>query len=256
MSRKKYKLSTVKSKKTGNNIAFKYIKAQIKKKPASLLALAAGRTTDGLHKLISNSAKKNPHFWRQVKVLQIDEIVGAKPTSSLSFNFELNCELKDLFKIIKTKNVCLINGNQNFKKTISNLKKFISKNKGIDLITLGIGPHYDPHIAYNTKGKAFLNSSVHVVKLHPKTARNIKKRIKEKKGGIKKSFKKGVTLGIKDILGAKKAILLAYGEEKSRSLDLAFNKNIDVKNVPGSALQLHKNLYIVTDKLAGKCLVK
>lgn len=244
----KKKISTVKSQKEGNLKAFKIIEKQILSKPNSLIGLAVGKTTDGLHELISKDCKKNPKKWKRVKLFQIDENLGIPPNSPLSFNFEIRSELRSLFKIVNKKNVFLMNGKKDPKKTIKEANDFIKKNGGIDLITLGIGPEYDPHIAYNTTGKSSLNSKLRVVELHPKASKKLSDLYK----GI---AIKGITLGIKDILDTKKALLLAYGKDKSKSLKLALSKKIDMKKASASALKLHRDLEVILDKDASSLLV-
>jgi len=170
------KLVIAKNKKKGDIKAFEVIKKQIIKKPDSLIGFAVGKTTDGLYKLISKDAKKNASVWKRVKLFQIDEKIGISSNSANSFNFEIRKELKDLLKIIKKENVFLIDGIKNPKKTIKEAYSFIRRNKGIDLIILGIGPEYDPHIAYNTTSKSSINSRMRVVKLHPKTVQETYRR--------------------------------------------------------------------------------
>lgn len=238
------KLFIAKNIRNGDKKAFEVIKKQVLRKPDSLIGLAVGKTTDGLHKLISKDAIKNKKIWSRLKIFQIDENLGLKPTDSLSFNNEIKGELKSLIKLLPKKNIFLINGKQNPKFTISKGYSFIKKNKGIDLIILGIGPEYDPHIAYNTCGKSLLNSRFRVVDLHSKIAEKIKAR----KGLPRQAPTiKGITLGIKDILEAKKALLIAYGKEKAGSLKIAFKK-VDIKKSSASALLLHKDLVVVADK--------
>ena len=245
------RLHIAKNKKLGNKKAFEIIKEQILKKPDSLIALAAGKTTDGLHKLISRDSMKSPTRWEKVKVLQIDENLEASPYSSLSFNFELRKELKQLFKILNPKNIFFINGMKPPKQTIKEMYKFIKQNKGINLITLGIGPDYDPHIAYNTSGKSSLKSKIRVVALHSKTIKKIQCR-----GVACNAPTKGITLGVKDILDAKKILLIAYGKEKAKSIKLAFgDKKVNMKKASASALLLHESLIVVVDKEAGISLL-
>lgn len=223
--------------------AFEIIKKQVLIKPSSLIGLAVGKTTDNLYKLISKDAKKNPRFWKRIKIFQIDENLGISPSSSLSFNSELRKELKELIKVLPQKNIFLINGRKTPEVIIKETYKFIKKNKGIDLIALGLGPKYDPHIAYNTTGKSSINSRMRVVDLHPKTAIKIKSQLQIK----------GITLGIKDILECKKALLIAYGKDKAKSLKLALSK-VDMKKSSASALLLHKDLHVVVDRDAAKHL--
>ena len=232
--------------------AYKIIKAQIAKKPDSLIGLAVGKTMDALYTLVSKDAKNNSIFWRKVKLFQIDENLGISPNSTFSFNHEVRKELKELIKIINPKNLFLINGQENLKFIIKQAYGFIKKNKGFDLIILGLGPEYDPHIAYNTTGKSFLNSKMRVVDLHPKLIESIKKKMH--KGTPGRVSKKGITLGIKDILEAKKILLIAYGKEKAKSIKLAFSGKVNLKKASASALQLHKDLIVVVDKHAGLSL--
>lgn len=234
------KFHITKNKKLGSKKAFAILRKQVLKKPDSLIALAAGKTTDGLHGLIAMDAKKFPKKWKRIKILQIDENLGISPDLPGSFNFELRKELKPLFKILPSKNLFLIAGLKNPNKTIKEAYRFIKQNKGIDLITLGIGPAYDPHIAYNTIGESSLKSKMRVIR-----------RIVACNDPTM-----GITLGIKDILDAKKVLLIAYGKEKAKSIDLAFNKKVNVKRVPASALQLHKDLTIVMDKDSARLLYR
>jgi glucosamine-6-phosphate deaminase len=234
-----------KNKKSGDKKAFSIIKKQILTKPSSLIGLAVGKTTDGLYKLINNNSVKTPIFWRKTKLFQIDENIGFSPDSKLSFNREIKRELKNLLKIVKKNNVFFIDGAKNPAKTIKEGYKFIRKNKCVDLIILGLGPKYDPHIAYNTSGKSTLKSAFRVVDLHPRIAKKLLKKNKKLKG---------ITLGIKDILQAKKILLIAYGEEKAPSVKLALNGNVNLKKASASSVTLHKNLDVVLDKYAAKYL--
>src|SRR3990167_7275980 len=197
----KRKILITKDKKSGDKKAFEVIKNQILKKPDSLIGLAAGKTIDDLYKLISKDVSLNPNKWKKVKLFQIDENLGVKPDSSISFNLEIRDKLKPLFKTVNPKNVFLMDGSKNPKETIKKANEFIRKNKGIDLIILGIGAEYDPHIAYNTTGKSSIDSKMRVVDLHPIVIKKIRCR-----GLMQQPPVKGITLGIQDILKSRKAL--------------------------------------------------
>ncbi|MBI3590839.1 MAG: 6-phosphogluconolactonase [Candidatus Melainabacteria bacterium] len=235
---------TGKNKELSDKKAFEIIKTQVLKKPDSLIGIAVGKTTDGLYKLISKDAVKSTKKWRKIKLFQIDENLGAHPSSPVSFNFEIRKELKQLLNILNSKNIFLMDGTEKPKKTIKEAYKFIKSNGGIDLIILGIGPEYDPHVAYNTTGKSALNSRMRVVDLHPKV---IEKLVRAYHGKPQRKIK-GITLGIKDILETKKALLIAYGKEKAKSFKLILKKKVNMKKGSVTALLLHKNLEIVVDK--------
>lgn len=238
--------TTYKYKNTNNadKKAFELISNLILKNPEALIGLAVGKTTDGLHKLISKDAKKHPQKWRKIKIFQIDETYGISPNSPLSFNHEIRTELKDLIKILNKKNFFLIDGKKNYKQTIKEAYAFIKKHKGFDLITLGIGPEYDPHIAYNTCGKSSLKSKMRLVELHPKISEKINLR-----RDILHTPTYGITLGIADILKSKTVLLMAYGKDKKRSLKLAFDGKVNLKKASASALQKHNNLFVIISEI-------
>ena len=266
------KLLIAKNKSSGDKKAFEIIKAQVMKKPGSLIGLAVGKTTDGLYKLISRDAVKNPKTWKKVKLFQIDENLRVAPNLKISFNYEIRKKLKNLLEVTNSKNIFLMDGTENPNKIIKSAYKFIHKNKGIDLIIIGIGHEYDPHIAYNTTGKSGLNSRMRVVDLHPKAIHVIVRRLEEStrqshnvleiaspepalsEANVARNNIQGITLGIKDILETKKVLLIAYGKEKAKSIKLAFKGKVNSKRASASALQLHKNLEVVIDKNAGKYL--
>ena len=239
-------LFIAKNKKFGDKIAFEVIKKQIIAKPDSLIGFAVGKTTDRLYGLISKDVLNHQKIWKKIKIFQIDENLGVSPKSPLSFNHEIKKELKNLLRVVNPKNIFLMDGTKNPKITIKEGNDFIRKNKGMDLIILGLGPEYDPHIAYNTTGKSGLDSKMRVVKLHPET---IKKMVR----ATGRSPKLGITLGIRDILDTKKALLIAYGKDKAKSLKLVLKK-VNMKKASASALLLHKDLYVVIDKDASRLL--
>ena len=111
------KLFILDNKKQANKKAFLIIQKQILKKPNSLIGLAAGKTTDGLYKLISKNAKASPNKWKKLKLLQIDENLDFSPDSPKSFNFEIRQELRDLIKLIKKGNVFLMDSTRSTKET-------------------------------------------------------------------------------------------------------------------------------------------
>ena len=249
----------VKNKNAGDKKAFEIIKKQVLQKPESLIGLAAGKTIDGLYKLISNDVIKYTNLWKKIKVFQIDENLGISPDSEFSFNHQLKKKLKPLLKKLSPKNIFLIDGTENPKKIIKKAYEFLCQNKEMDLVILGIGPEHDPHIAYNTTGRSSLNSKMRVVELHPKILKKLVRALPTRGEARSQSERhatpqRGITLGIKDILKSKKVLLIAYGKEKAKSIKLAFKGKVDTKRASASALKLHNNLEIVLDKDAGKYL--
>jgi glucosamine-6-phosphate deaminase len=71
---------------------------------------------------------------------------------------------------------------------------------------------------------------------------------------INKVPKKAITMGIKNILSAETIILIANGKNKANAIKNIM-KGVADKNVPASALNLHKGkVYVIVDKDAASLL--
>ena len=112
---------------------------------------------------------------------------------------------------------------------------------GIDLAVLGIGPN--GHIAFNEPGSD-PEGRTQVVSLTQETI-DANKRFFD--GDMSKVPTKALTMGIKDILSAKKILLLASGAGKAGIVKESFKGEI-TKMVPASLLQNHPNVVILLDE--------
>ena len=121
--------------------------------------------------------------------------------------------------------------------------KIISMVGGIDMQLLGIGGN--GHIGFNEPGVAF-EKETHCVNLTEST-------IKAKCPIFFKSIddvpKQAYTMGIKNIMSAKKILLIATGSSKAKAIYDSLYGPI-TPNVPASILQLHPDVTIVADEEA------
>ena len=109
----------------------------------------------------------------------------------------------------------------------------------MDVQLLGIGRN--GHIAFNEPGSA-IDSSIRIVHLSPDTMlRN------------STSHDRAITMGIKEIMESRKAILLASGSPKAQALAAAV-KGPTTGAVPASFLQRHGNAFIFADAEAAALL--
>ncbi len=195
--------------------AFFEIAEQLKRKQDSVFSFAAGKTPIETYHIVKNS---NLDFSKAV-FIQLDEYLGVKKEDSFSFFIK-----KNLFGKKRFKKAFFFSTNEKKAKQQVMLFKKILKKYEVDLVVLGIGKN--GHIAFNEPGSD-KNSKVRIVY----------------------SKKKAITLGIKDILSAKKTILLASGKEKLKPVYKALYGKISSK-LPASFLRLHKNCTFIVDKEA------
>ncbi len=118
----------------------------------------------------------------------------------------------------------------------------IKKIGGLDLVILGIG--YNGHLGFNEPKTPF-ESRVHICPLTDTTrTANI-----WSFGTKDKVPTEGITIGIKDIMNARKLMMLANTDKKAKIVKKALMGKI-TDEVPASVLQLHNNLIVVLDKAA------
>jgi len=214
---------------------------EIHRNPKLVIGLATGISFLGFYKNLVNAYKKKLVDFSKVKTFNLDEYHPIKRIDKRSFNYYMN----NLFfnKVnIKKINIHMLNGEaKNPKKECLAYEKELRKNP-IDIQFLGVG--INGHIGFN-EPNSDIKSKTRLVKL---TKSTIKRNWLFMRRNIPDH---ALTIGIQDILKAKKIVLLASGKYKSLALSYLINKKIN-KQVPVSYLIKHKNLVIIADKGALK----
>ena len=117
-----------------------------------------------------------------------------------------------------------------------------------DIQVLGIGSN--GHIGFNEPNTPF-GSETHVVDL---TANTIKDNARFFKS-IDEVPTQAISMGIKNVMHAKKILLVASGANKADAIKATVEGPVTEK-VPASVLQLHPDCYIVVDEAAASKLGK
>ena len=113
---------------------------------------------------------------------------------------------------------------------------------GVDIQLLGIG--HNGHIGFNEPGAAF-EKETHCVDLTESTIEANKRFFASEDDVPKQAY----TMGIKNIMQAKKILLIAGGEEKAEALKNSLYGPI-TPSVPASILQLHNDVTVIADEAA------
>ncbi|TDT56511.1 glucosamine-6-phosphate deaminase [Fonticella tunisiensis] len=125
------------------------------------------------------------------------------------------------------------------------MDKFLKEYGPLDLVVLGIG--MNGHLGLNEPGTSF-NEYSHVVKLDETTVK-----IAQKYFTTTKVLDKGITLGLKHFLEAKKMILIASGSKKADIVKRIVEGEID-EEIPATIARLHRNSYLIVDEESAKGL--
>jgi galactosamine-6-phosphate isomerase len=116
---------------------------------------------------------------------------------------------------------------------------------GADMIIVGVG--LNGHIGLNEPGSSFDNYC-HISELAEITISTGQKYF-----STNTPLSKGITIGLKHLLEAKTAILIATGERKAEIMSEIIDADVS-ETLPATVFKLHKNAYIWLDKAASKLI--
>ncbi len=219
------------------------IKQKQEKNQMCILGLATGATPKNLYAELVRLHRQGLSF-KNVISFNLDEYYPVKPDSSKSYVYFMKKHLFDHVDILKS-NYHIPDGTLNKDRILdycAEYEKKIEDAGGIDLQILGIGGN--GHIGFNESG-SLRNSDTRLVALDYSTRRAASSDF----GGLKNTPRTAITMGIKQIMKAKRIILMAWSQGKSSIISKAVEGNL-TSQVPASYLQEHKNATIIVDKAA------
>ena len=204
-----------------------------------VIGLATGSSPLGLYEEMIKEYKLGNFNLEGYKTFNLDEYIGLEENHSQSYHTFMN---ENLFDHIDTSNteINIPNGNaQDMKSECSRYEDLLDKYR-IDVQILGIGSN--GHIAFNEPGIP-LNKGVHIVDLDETTIKDNARFFAD----IESVPKKAITMGPKNILHAKKIILIASGKNKASAIGKMVNGDV-TDSLPASILQLHRHVTIILDE--------
>ncbi len=225
------------------------ISAQVIFKPDCVLGLATGSTPVGAYKQLIRWYDKGDLSFSQVRSINLDEYVGISGDHPQSYKYFMQSNFFDHVNI-KPANTYLPDGLAgDLKAECQKYNDTIKALGGIDMQLLGMG--HNGHVGFNEPGVAF-ELGTHEVKLAPST---ISANARFFEDDINKVPKSAITMGIKNIMHAKKILVTVSGEDKADIIHQAFKGPV-MPELPASILQLHPDVTLVGDEAALHKLVK
>ena len=218
--------------------------SQVVLKPNSVLGLATGSTPIETYRQLIEWYKKGDIDFSEVTSINLDEYCGLSSNHPQSYRFFMQENLFDHINISPKKTFVPNGLAGNVDRECRAYDKLIRDSGGIDLQLLGIG--HDGHIGFNEPADYFALGT-HKVELLDETI-DANARFFETRDEVPRQ---AVTMGIRDIMQAKKILLIAQGEEKADILKKALKGKV-TPFVPASVLQLHPDIVVVGDEAALK----
>lgn len=219
----------------------------VKKKPEAVLCFATGNTPVGTYQWLAEKAKAGKTDFSNCFCIGLDEWLGVPATKSGSCHYILQQQVFGPLGI-KGSQVHLFDGmTTDIESECNRMNKMIDSKGGIDCMLVGIG--LNGHIGFNEPG-VDMNLLAHEQELHQSTLASGQNYFTEAT-----EIKKGITLGMAQVMKAGTLLLLANGQSKAAIMQLALEGEI-TNRVPASYVQAHKNGVVMLDKQAAAALRK
>lgn len=211
---------------------------QIHAKPDSVLGLATGSSPIGMYQALIEAYKAGTVDFSKAKSFNLDEYYPIAPDNDQSYHYFMQ---EHLFRHINLSESHIPDGTAaDVDQECAAYDKMIAEAGGIDLQVLGIGPN--GHIGFNEPDDA-LFAGTHKTGLTQKTIQANARFF----ASIDDVPKMAITMGMGNILKAKKILLLITGKNKTEVAEAIFNGKITC-DIPASFLQLHPDTTVLIDE--------
>jgi len=227
-----------------------FIREKQKKKEKCVLGLATGSTPKTLYAELVRIHKEEKLSFKNVITFNLDQYYPISNDALQSYQRFMKVNLFNHVDI-DPKNTHIPNGEikkEDIKEHCRQYEKMIEDAGGIDLQILGIGNN--GHIGFNEPGSS-IHSKTRLISLDNST------RIANayEFANISEVPRLAITMGIGEILKAKKIILLAWGPAKAPVIKEAVEED-HTDHVPASLLQTHDDVTFIVDEAAASELTR
>ena len=216
------------------------IAAQVVSKPDSVLGLATGSTPIGAYKQLVEWHRQGDLSFNEVTTDNLDEYKGLPPTHDQSYRYFMNDNLFNHVDVCKDRTFVPDGLAADAEAECAAYDEKVKALGYADIQLLGIG--HNGHIGFNEPCEEFIVET-HCVDLTQSTIEANARFF----ASIDEVPKKAYTMGIGNIMAAKKILLLASGKGKAQAIyDTCFGPV--TPHVPASVLQLHPDVVIIADE--------
>ena len=238
------KVIVVKDYEQMSDVAFEIMASVLDAKEDAVIGLATGTTPIGLYSRMIDDCK-NGRSYAKVKTANLDEYYGIEPSNEQSYVSFMKAKLFDHIDIDQ-KNTHIELSNAKDPQAECDRYTALLEKMPRDIQVLGIGSN--GHVGFNEPNTPF-GSDTHVVDLTESTIKDNSRLF----NSIDEVPTKALTMGIKQVMQAKKIILLANGKNKAKAVYDAIKGKVD-EACPASILQVHPDVTFIVDEDAASLL--
>ncbi len=220
----------------------------IKNKPNANLGLATGSTPIRLYELMREDHKTNGTSYKDIKSFNLDEYYGLAQDHPQSYYYFMCHQLFNELDIDKN-NINVPKSKGSIEEVCDEYNALLAENPR-DIQLLGIGSN--GHVGFNEPGTSF-DSVTHYIALKQSTIEDNAKLFFN--GDLSAVPTHAITMGISNIMEAKKVLLIATGERKAKAVKGLVEGPV-TEDLPASILQKHEDAIIIVDEAAASLLSK
>lgn len=239
------KIITVENYEEMSALAAQIIGDVVRDNPYATLGLATGSTVLGVYDQLRNMCARGEISFKNIKAVNLDEYVGLSCDHPQSYAYYMRNNLFDHVDIDLCNTFIPCGTAPDLDDECDGYNQLLDVIPR-DLQLLGLGS--DGHIAFNEPGSTF-DSRTRVVALEESTIKD-NARLFMRLADVPRS---AISMGIADVMSAKKLLLLASGSNKAQAVKAMVQGEIS-ERCPASILQRHADAVVILDKLAASLL--
>lgn len=203
-----------------------------------LLCAATGRSPIGLYEALVRQAQTDGALFDALRIIQLDEWGGLSENAPASCERYLRTRLLDPLGISPARYIGFASAAPEPEEECLRIRSALARHGPIDVCVLGLG--INGHIGFNEPGPVLL-PHCHVARLSDDSRRHAMV------GAMNEAPRFGLTLGLQEILAARRILLLVTGEGKQQALTRLLSGEVST-TLPASFLWLHGNTDCLIDQ--------
>lgn len=233
------KVIVVKDYQAMSDLGAEIIANTIKANPSCTLGLATGSSPIGTYQNLVKAYENKEISFKDVKTYNLDEYCGISRSHPQSYYYFMHDNLFNHVDICEENVHIPAISNDNLDEDCKKYNDMLHK-ANIDLQLLGIGGN--GHIGFNEPGTPFTQETF-IVELTEKTRQDNKRFFQS----IDEVPTHAITMGIQNIMQAKKILMLISGMSKADTVVKLLSGDI-TPDFPASILQNHPDVTIIIDQ--------
>jgi len=212
----------------------------------AVIGLSTGRTTGSIHAAFVKLVRESGLDCSGTTFFGLDEVAGVPREYAGACYTMLKNELIGPLGIPEEHFLMLPVKSDNWERDCSAFVRELERRGGVDLLFLGLGEN--GHLGFNQPGSPF-GGGAWLSVMYPE----LEERIRRETGTPAHKPLGGVTLGLKDIMHARRLVLAAKGLSKAATVKKMIEGPV-TEDLPASVLQLHPCCTVLLDREAASNL--